>query len=181
MWRGCRSSARCWAAGRRRIGVLNNAKRPHLEEQYRTLDAEASRLKLTLVRKDAASLSEIDAAFKSFKGGPRIDALLVTANSLFNDLRQKVVGFADGMPAIYQWREFAEAGGYMSFGPNIIEAYQQVAVTPRRSLAAKIRRTCRWRYRHDSNSSSTSMWRMRAASEFRRRCCRVPSSCAVRS
>ena len=31
------------------------------------------------------------------------------------------------MPAIYQWREFAEAGGYMSFGPNIIEAYQQVA------------------------------------------------------
>ena len=67
--------------GSARIGVLNNARRPHLEEQYRTLDAEASRLKLTLVRKDAASLSEIDAAFKSFKGGPRIDALLVTADS----------------------------------------------------------------------------------------------------
>ena len=30
------------------------------------------------------------------------------------------------MPAIYQWREFTEAGGYMSFGPSIIEAYEQV-------------------------------------------------------
>ena len=52
--------------------------------------------------------------------------LLVTADSLFNDLRQDVVKFADGMKAIYQWREFAEVGGYMSFGPSITEAYRQV-------------------------------------------------------
>ena len=109
-----------------KIGVLNNSTRPHLEEQYKVLEAEASRLKLTLVRKDAANLNEIDAAFKAFKGGQRVDALLVTANSLFNDLRKQVVQLADRMPAIYQWREFTEAGGYMSFGPSIIEAYEQV-------------------------------------------------------
>ena len=54
------------------------------------------------------------------------DGLLVTADSLFNNLRQDVVKFADGMKAIYQWREFAEVGGYMSFGPSITEAYRQV-------------------------------------------------------
>ena len=65
-----------------KIGVLNNSTRPHLEEQYKVLEAEASRLKLTLVRKDAANLNEIDAAFKAFKGGQRVDALLVTADFL---------------------------------------------------------------------------------------------------
>ena len=37
-----------------------------------------------------------------------------------------VVKLARGVPAIYQWREFAEAGGLMSYGPSIIEAYEQV-------------------------------------------------------
>lgn len=108
-----------------KVGVLNNAKRPHLEEQYKTLAAAAGDLNLTLVRKDAADLAQIEAGFTSFKG-ERVDALLVTADSLFNDLRKRVVAFAKGVPAIYQWREFAEAGGLMSFGPNIMEAYETV-------------------------------------------------------
>lgn len=110
-----------------RIGVLNNANRPYLEEQYKRLAAAASRLNLTLVRKDVANLDQIDAAFKALKGAEQTDATLVTADSLFNDLRDKVVKFAGGRPAIYQWREFAEAGGFMSFGPSILDAYQQVA------------------------------------------------------
>jgi putative ABC transport system substrate-binding protein len=32
------------------------------------------------------------------------------------------------VPAIYQWREFAEAGGLMSYGPSIIDAYQWAGV-----------------------------------------------------
>jgi putative ABC transport system substrate-binding protein len=111
--------------GAARIGVLNNGNRPHLAEQYKTLSAAASGLNLTLVRKDVVNLVQIEAAFKSFKG-EKADALLVTADSLFNDLRKHVVKFAKRVPAIYQWREFAEAGGLMSFGPNIIEAYEQV-------------------------------------------------------
>lgn len=107
-----------------RIGVLNNATRPMLDEQFKALEAEAARLKLTLVRKDVTNLGEIEAAIKSFKGST--DAMLVTADSLFNNLRRDVVRLADGMKAIYQWREFAEAGGFMSFGPSIMEAYRQV-------------------------------------------------------
>jgi putative ABC transport system substrate-binding protein len=108
-----------------KVGVLNNSTRPHLEEQFKVLYDAAPGLNLTLVRKDVANLAQIEAAFSSFKS-EKPDALLVTADSMFNDLRSRVVGFAKGVPAIYQWREFAEAGGLMSFGPNIIDAYAQV-------------------------------------------------------
>ena len=110
-------------SGAARIGVLNNGSRPQLEAQFKTLAAAAREMNLTLVRQDVVNLAQIEASFKSFK---KTDALLVTADSLFNDLRKKVVGFAKGVPAIYQWREFAEAGGLMSFGPNIIDAYEKV-------------------------------------------------------
>jgi putative ABC transport system substrate-binding protein len=110
-----------------RIGVLNNKARPQLKEQYKKIEVAASRMNLTLVRKDVASLGEIEAAFNDFKGGQQVAGLLVTADSLFNNFRKEVVELAAGMPAIYQWREFAEVGGFMSFGPNIIEAYEQVA------------------------------------------------------
>ena len=73
---------------------------------------------------DVTNVGEIETAIKTFKNST--DGLLVTADSLFNNLRQDVVKFADGMKAIYQWREFAEVGGYMSFGPSITEAYRQV-------------------------------------------------------
>ena len=111
-----------------RIGILNNSKRPKLEEQYATLAAAAAGLNVTPVRMDASSLAEIENAFASFKGGQKVEAVLVTADSMFNNLRKQVVRFAAaaGLPAIYQWREFPEAGGLMSFGPNILDAYAQV-------------------------------------------------------
>jgi putative ABC transport system substrate-binding protein len=77
------------------------------------------------VRKDVANLEQIEAAFKFFRS-ESCDAVLVTADSLFNNLRKKIVQLAKGIPAIYQWREFAEAGGLMSFGPNIMDAYEKV-------------------------------------------------------
>jgi putative ABC transport system substrate-binding protein len=108
------------------IGVLNNRNRPHLEKQYKVLFDAAYDLDLRLVRRDVADLNEIGEAFKEFKGDYKVDAVLVTADSMFNNLRKEVVKLAKGMPAIYQWREFAEAGGLMSFGPNIFDAYAKV-------------------------------------------------------
>ncbi len=119
------------AKGGARIGVLNNARRPMLEKQFGDLQAEANRLKVTLVRQDVSDASGIETAIKALKGN--VDGLLITADAMFNNHRKDVVTFAGGMPAIYQWREFAEAGGYMSFGPSLTEAYRQVG-----ELAARI-------------------------------------------
>ena len=57
-------------------------------------------------------------------------ALLVRATPFFNSQRQQLVLLAarHGTPAIYEWREFAEAGGLMSYGTSLSEAYRQAAV-----------------------------------------------------
>jgi putative ABC transport system substrate-binding protein len=107
-----------------RIGVLNNKNRPNLDKQYETLAATARRWNLTLVRQDVDEEGEIEAAFESFQSAA--DAVLVTADSYFNDYRNEIVRLAKGLPAIYQWREFVLAGGLMSFGPNVFEAYTLV-------------------------------------------------------
>jgi putative ABC transport system substrate-binding protein len=115
-----------------KVGVLVNPTRPNHEEQFDALKAEAGRLNLRLERADVTSLEGIETAIKNFKN--TTDGLLVTADALFNNFRNDVVKFADGMKAVYQWREFAEAGGYMSFGPSITEAYRQVGELSARIL-----------------------------------------------
>jgi putative ABC transport system substrate-binding protein len=75
---------------------------------------------------DAASESEIDAAFVGVAQlGSR--ALLVGSDPYFNSRREQIVALAarHAIPAVYEWREFAQAGGMMSYGTNLVEAYRQ--------------------------------------------------------
>ena len=67
---------------------------------------------------------EIADAFVGFKNEP-VKGVVVMADSLFNDLRDDVVRYANasGLPTIYQWKEFVDVGGLISFGPDIVEAY----------------------------------------------------------
>jgi putative ABC transport system substrate-binding protein len=117
----------------RRIGVLNNGNRPMLEQQYHKLEVATSGLDVELVRRDVVNMDEIEKAFDSFKA-PFVDAVLVTADSLFNNFRKDVVKLADGLRAVYQWREFVTAGGLMSFGPDVMEAYKLVGTYTGRIL-----------------------------------------------
>ncbi len=78
---------------------------------------------------------EIENAFVGFKDEP-VKGVVVTADSLFNDLRKDVVRCANesGLPTIYQWKEFVELGGLISFGPDIVEAYGKAGEYVRRIL-----------------------------------------------
>jgi putative ABC transport system substrate-binding protein len=111
------------------FGVLVNPNRPGYEAELKELQAKAGDMKLNLVVGKARAEGEIDAAFEAL-ARQKIDALLVAADPLFNNRRARVIGLATryAIPAIYQWREFAAAGGLMSYGPSIVDAYHQTGV-----------------------------------------------------
>ncbi len=113
---------------RTRIGILTNSSRLKFADQWAELQAAATRLGLTPIQGDATRPNQIDNAINGFPANTQ--AVLVTADALFNNERKKVVRLvnARGLPAIYQWRDFAAGGGLMSYGPSIDEAYQQAGV-----------------------------------------------------
>jgi putative ABC transport system substrate-binding protein len=75
------------------------------------------------------SIGEIDAAFAEL-AERKVDALLVTADPFFSSRRSQNIALASryAIPAIYQWREFPAAGGLMSYGPSIADAYVQTGI-----------------------------------------------------
>jgi putative tryptophan/tyrosine transport system substrate-binding protein len=77
----------------------------------------------------AASDQQLQSAFQEF-ASHRVDALIVTADPFFNNRRAEVLSLAanQSLPAIYQWREFVTAGGLMSYGPSITEAYRKAGI-----------------------------------------------------
>ena len=117
------------------VGVLVNPNRPGLDSQSRELEAAADKLNLKLEIQKASTDREIDGAFQAF-GSRRVDVLLVTADPFFNNHREQVLSLAarHSLPAIFQWREFVTAGGLMSYGPSITEAYHQTGIYAGRIL-----------------------------------------------
>ena len=71
----------------------------------------------------------IDSAFATF-AQDKPDALLVGSDPVYDVHRDKMVALvaAAAVPAIYQFRDFAEVGGLMSYDPDVVDAYRQVGV-----------------------------------------------------
>jgi putative ABC transport system substrate-binding protein len=106
------------------IGILVNPIRPS-EQELLELEPAAKAVNQKLFVARANDDAELDAALASFVE-QRIGALLVTAAPFFDTRLDRIVGFAaqKGLPAIYQFREYAVAGGLISYGPNIAESYK---------------------------------------------------------
>jgi ABC-type uncharacterized transport system substrate-binding protein len=111
------------------IGVLVNPNRPNVAVQIRDVQAAGDAIGRQVVILQAGTEREIDIAFETLVQ-QRVEALLVSADPFFNSRRAQVVELAarHAIPAIYQWRESAMAGGLMSYGPNITNAYHQTGV-----------------------------------------------------
>ena len=113
-----------------RIAVLvNPADAMMMETQLRDVDTAARAMGLHIQTLDANTSAEIDAAFKAF-GRERPDAVFVPTSPFFNGRRVQLAQLAafHHLPATYALRDYAEAGGLMSYGSNIIDGYRQVGI-----------------------------------------------------
>jgi putative ABC transport system substrate-binding protein len=117
------------------IAVLVNANFPDAENQLRDVQTAAASLGLQLVIVRANAESDFDVAFSTLVQ-QRAGALLVCSSPFFNGRREQLVILAarHGVPAIYEWRDFAAAGGLMSYGTDLADAYRQVGVYAGRIL-----------------------------------------------
>jgi len=117
------------------IAVLVNPNYSPAESQLRDVQEAAARLGVRLVVVRANAESDFDSAFATIVQR-RAGALLVVASPFFNSRREQLVVLAarHAVPTIYEWREFAAAGGLMSYGTSLAEAYRQGGVYTGRIL-----------------------------------------------
>jgi putative ABC transport system substrate-binding protein len=108
-----------WHASLTRILILDVA---------RVLDAH-------FVVLNASSSSEIESAFATI-ASERMGALVVSIEVFFVTQRDLLVALAARyrIPAIYEWREFVQAGGLMSYGSNLANGFQQIGIYAGRIL-----------------------------------------------
>jgi putative tryptophan/tyrosine transport system substrate-binding protein len=111
------------------VALLVNPTNPVNEAETRSLQDVARPLGLQGHVLRASTASEIDAAFGTLVE-IRAGALVVSADTFFTSQRAQIVALAarHAAPAIYVWREFAEAGGLMSYGTDLADTYRQVGV-----------------------------------------------------
>ena len=117
------------------VAVLINPNFADAENQLRDVQEAAARLGLQLVIVRANTESDFDAAFSTLVRR-RAGALLVCASPFFNVRREQLVVLAarHAVPAIFEWRDFAAAGGLMSYGTSLADAYRQAGVYAGRIL-----------------------------------------------
>ena len=84
---------------------------------------------------NASTSREINAAFATL-GRDRPDALFVSPDPFFVSRRVQLANLAarHAIPAIYSVRDFVEAGGLISYGTNVADAYRQVGIYTGRIL-----------------------------------------------
>jgi putative ABC transport system substrate-binding protein len=117
------------------IAMLVNPRDRRFEAEVRDVQEAAGRLGVRLVVLKASNESEIDTSFATLvREGA--GALLVASDAFFYGRRDQLVALAarHAVPAIYQLRDFTAAGGLMSYGTNVAEAYHQVGIYAGRIL-----------------------------------------------
>jgi putative ABC transport system substrate-binding protein len=77
----------------------------------------------------AGTESEIDSAIAGV-AEKKASVLLVSADPLFLSRRHQLVALVTrhAIPSIYEWRQFAEIGGLMSYGIDLFDAYRQAGI-----------------------------------------------------
>ena len=107
------------------LGALINPNFLPAARQLQQIEEATRTIGLQLFAANASNDTELDDAFASLVQR-RIGAFLLAADPFFDTRREKIIAFAAQarLPAIYHFREFAVAGGLISYGPSNTEMYK---------------------------------------------------------
>jgi putative ABC transport system substrate-binding protein len=112
------------------VALLVNPNSPaQAEAQYTDVAAASRKFGQQLIILRAGTVSEIDSAVATI-AQTKSSVLLVSADPLFLSRRDQLVALVTrhAIPSIYEWRQFAEAGGLMSYGIDLVDAYRQAGI-----------------------------------------------------
>jgi len=117
------------------IAVLINPQNEYAEQQTKEVQAGAQRIGRQILILNASNERDINSIFRTVVE-QRVAGLFVTADPFFNNRREQLVVLAafNSIPAIYEWREYALAGGLMTYGTSITDAYRQAGLYAGRIL-----------------------------------------------
>jgi putative ABC transport system substrate-binding protein len=117
------------------IGMLANPNTTETETERTDVQAAAQAIGMQLIVADVSSDRDIEPALAALvqRG---VGALLVGAGGFMTSHRERIVALAtrQALPAMYGLREFVAAGGLMSYGTSITDAFRQVGVYTGRIL-----------------------------------------------
>jgi putative tryptophan/tyrosine transport system substrate-binding protein len=113
--------------GLRTLAILANAGSPNAVLEMGEAETAARRLGLNVVRSEVRSVDDFAPSLDALKD--RAEALYVCSDPLITTNRVRLVTLALGvrLPTIHGFREFVEAGGLMSYGPNFPDLFRRAA------------------------------------------------------
>jgi putative tryptophan/tyrosine transport system substrate-binding protein len=108
------------------IGLLVNPANPMTPAMARDVQAAVQAVGVKAVVAEVSSERDIDTAFERFVA-QHVDAVVIGSAAFFNAQRDRLIGLASqrAIPAIFSDRSFAAAGGLMSYGASVADAYRQ--------------------------------------------------------
>ena len=112
----------------RRVAVLSNPANPGQPAAIKNVKAAARSLGVELRFLEAQGPDEFDGVFATM-AKERVEALLVVTDSTFYIQRARLAELATKhrLPAVCGFRDYAEAGALMSYGPSVVAMYQRAA------------------------------------------------------
>jgi putative tryptophan/tyrosine transport system substrate-binding protein len=112
----------------KRLACLANAKNPYVQVLWQETEPAARALALEPILFQVQELGNLPATFREMEGKDA-NALVVFSDALFNSARRQIVALAaeHRLPAMYESQEFVEAGGLISYGPDIVEMTRRSA------------------------------------------------------
>jgi putative ABC transport system substrate-binding protein len=118
------------------IALLVNPANPNSEADTQAVDAAARLMGLQIIVLKASTGAEIEAAFATMRQKD-VGAIIVGADPLFDNSgcdQLIVLAARNAIPAIYDWRDVAIAGGLASYGSNLAEGYRLAGIYTGRIL-----------------------------------------------